>query len=105
VIVRDDSGGSGGGGAIVQLRCAAAVVATSATERLRQVLRVEFDADVVAVSGHGTAERLLCGALTHECGVLRSFVEASRTGRPVDLARVSETAVATSMVLKQTTLH
>ncbi len=95
------AGSGGDSGAQLHLRCASAAAAASAVARLRTVLGAEFSADVVDVNSDGTAERLACMALAHECSVLRGFVEAARTGRPVDLARVSEAAVASDVAVKQ----
>jgi hypothetical protein len=95
-----DASGQMGGGAMLQLRCASSATGASVVERLRALLRAEFDADVEE-DAHcdGTAERIACVALLHECQLLRALLEASRAGTPVELARVTEARVATDVCL------
>lgn len=100
-----DASGQLGSGTMLRLRCASAAACVSIVSRLRELCRVEFDADVEEdASSDGTTERMACVALLHECQLLRALLEASRTGKPVELARVTEASVATDMAVNECVL-
>jgi hypothetical protein len=97
-----DAAGQMGGGAMLQLRCASRELGASVVARLRTLLRGEFDADVDEDANcDGTAERMACVALLRECELLRALLEATRVGKPVELARVAEASVESDVCLNE----
>lgn len=100
-----DASGQLGSGTMLRLRCVSAAASVGIVSRLRELCRVEFDAEVEEdASSDGTAERMACVALLHECALLRTLLEASRTGKTVELARITEASVATDMAVNECVL-